>query len=523
MQAPTGPSKGIHMTDVIFQARNIHKSFGRNPALRDVSLDLHEAEVLGLIGANGAGKSTLMRILAGAIQPDRGSIVLDGTERRMTSMLDAWAAGIGFVSQELNLFPALTVRENLTLVPGSRNDAGEAFDAAACQTLAELGLSVSLGAKVGSLSLADRQLVEIARALLQKPRVLILDEPTSALHLHEVERLHRVIRELKARKVSVIYISHFLEHLLDISDSFAVLRDGCRVPLATGQARPTVADLVEAMLGQKHTTALKPPSQRHEASSAVALQITGLRTAGGLDLADFRAESGEVVGVAGHAGAGPEELFAVLFGRRAAIAGTVRLPSGGALPSASAAAVQAGVAYFPADRKGCGLTLRQSITENVSAVRALSLGWDGFFPNRSRQAAIARDRCRDIGVKLSDVGQCVGELSGGNQQKVVFARWLEANPSLLLIDDPMRGVDVNAKKQINAMIQSLLGEPRVILFHSTDPEDYVAAAHRVVVFVEGRVFCELVGPEITEHNLMAAMNGGVVASTPAGADQAPAV
>lgn len=499
------------MPEFVFQARNISKSFGRNPALQDVSLDLREGEVLGLVGANGAGKSTLMRILAGAMQPDSGAILLDGQERRMTSMLAAWQAGIGFVSQELNLFPALTVRENLMLVPGNAPERTLDFDSAASETLATLGLTVPLGAKVQSLSLADRQLVEIARALLQKPRVLILDEPTSALHQHEVDRLHRVIRDLKARQVSIIYISHFLEHLLDSADRFAVLRDGRRAPLTPRGARPEVADLVEAMLGERQSTAQKPPPLRHDPARRVTLEIAGLRTARGLDVAHLKAESGEVVGVAGHAGSGPEQLFAVLFGRGKASAGTVTLPSGKPLATDSAAAVRAGVAYFPADRKGCGLTLRQSVTENVSAVRALSLGWDGLFPDRARQAEITFDRCRDIGVKLADVRQPVGELSGGNQQKVVFARWLEADPSLLLIDDPMRGVDVNAKRQINGVIQSLLRDPRVILFHSTDLEDYVSAAHRVVVFVEGRVFCELQGNEITEHNLMAAMNGSFTA------------
>nr|WP_170328256.1 sugar ABC transporter ATP-binding protein [Ruegeria arenilitoris] len=495
------------MNDHVFQAQNICKNFGKNPALVDVSLNLRRGEVLGVIGANGAGKSTLMRILAGALKAESGEILLDGKKRQMNSMLEAWEAGIGFVSQELNLFPALSVIENLSLVPGSKHNSNVILEKSARATLDELGLQVSLTAKVETLSLADRQLVEIARALLQKPRVLILDEPTSALHVGEVERLHKVLRDLNKRGVSIIYITHFLEHLLDISNRFAVLRDGKRVKLVTKGDRPTVPELVEAMLSEKPHSADSLPEQKQDGTDGVELRISELTTAKGLNVAEFKATNGEIVGVAGHAGSGPEELFSVLFGRTKSTGGSITLPSGAEHKNNSADAVKSGVAYFPADRKGCGLTLRQSVTENVSAVRALTLGWDGLFPGRRKQTAIATERCRDLGVKLADVSQKVGELSGGNQQKVVFARWLEANPSLLLIDDPMRGVDVNAKKQINSVIQGLMEEPRVILFHSTDPEDYVSVAHRVVVFVDGELSCQLSGPEITEHNLMEAMNG----------------
>jgi ABC-type sugar transport system ATPase subunit len=498
------------MQKIVFEARGVHKSFGPVQVLTDVSLSLREGQVLGLIGANGAGKSTLMKILAGSLRPTKGEILLDGAPCAMNSMQEAWGAGVGFVSQELNLFPALTILENLALVPGQSGSIREnKLKRASTETLAELGLSLPLDMTVDRLTLADRQLVEIARALLQKPRVLILDEPTSALHPAETERLHRVIRKLRDGGVSVIYISHFLEHLLDIADDFAVLRDGCRIAFASKAARPIVPELVEAMLGAKPAAATLVPPRKAQTGS-VSLEITDATTRSGLSVPHLRAESGEVVGVAGHVGSGAEDLFRLLFGRIGLKSGQVKLPSGEIFQADTPTAVNAGVAYFPADRKHLGLTLRQSIRDNISAVRSLSLGRDGTVPSRRHQKERAVERGQAIGIKMSDIDQAVGQLSGGNQQKVVFARWLEAKPSLMLLDDPMRGVDVNAKRQIAGIIHGLLDEPRVILFHSTDPSDYVAIVHRVIVFVDGAAFCELSGDQLTEHNLVAAMNGNAV-------------
>jgi ABC-type sugar transport system ATPase subunit len=496
------------MQNIVFEARGVSKSFAALRVLDDVSVSLRRGEVLGLIGANGAGKSTLMKIFAGGMRPSKGEIFLDGQPCQMNSMQEAWAAGIGFVSQELNLFPALTISENLALVPGQSGSMNDAtLQNAAVETLAELGLTLPLDTKVERLSLADRQLVEIARALLQRPRVLILDEPTSALHPAETQHLHGVIRKLRNGGVSIIYISHFLEHLLDIADEFVVLRDGRRIDFAQRGDRPTVPELVEAMLGAKPASATVAPPRTDAGSASVALHITDLSARSGLSVAHLHAQSGEVVGVAGHVGAGIEELFQLLFGRVPIKTGQISLPSGQLLRPDTPTAVRSGVAYFPADRKQLGLTLRQSIRDNISAVRSLSLGRDGFLPSRRHQHDRAMERSQAIGVKMAHIDQAVGELSGGNQQKVVFARWLEAGPSLLLLDDPMRGVDVNAKRQIAGIIHDLLDEPRVILFHSTDPADYVTIAHRVIVFVDGTAFCELSGDELTEHNLVAAMNG----------------
>jgi ABC-type sugar transport system ATPase subunit len=499
------------VTRTVYSATGVTKRFGAQLALDNVDIDIKEGSILGLVGSNGAGKSTLMRILAGATTPDQGELILDGQPLRMSSMLEAWKAGIAFVSQELNLFSTLSIAENLGLVPGRTGSLSPARMAAeAGPALERLGLNISLSAPLGSLSLADRQLVEIARALIQNPRVFILDEPTSALHASEVDRLHDVLRELKSSGTAIVYISHFIEELLDIADTVTVLRDGRRVPLPEGSGPPSLSEVVTAMLGDKPTSLSRTAGKAAKAGSAgKPLRLTNLKGPIALSIDSMEARRGEVVGVAGLAGAGIEEFFAVMFGRLPPASGEISLPSGARHRADSASAVASGVAYVPADRKRLGLALEQSITDNVSSVRGLSLGRDGFVLSGRRQAEMAKARCAETGVKMASVTQPVGSLSGGNQQKVVFSKWIEAGPSLLLLDDPMRGVDIGAKRELSAVIRKLADEDRVVILYSSDPADYIAVADRVLVFVGGEVADELSGERLTEHGIVTSMNGSV--------------
>jgi ABC-type sugar transport system ATPase subunit len=365
------------------------------------------------------------------------------------------------------------------------------------------------------LSLADRQLIEIARALLQDPRVLILDEPTSSLQSAEVDRLHEVIRSLRDSGIGMIYVSHFLEELLDISDNLVILRNGERVPVHFTPNRDRMKEVVAAMLGEAPES-IDEQSQKSDSEielhgpiapiKAGPLRVVGLKAPSGLVIDKLEIDPGAIVGFAGLAGAGVEELFAVLFGLTKPISGRVTLPSGAPLPRNTAKAVKAGIAFSPADRKQYGLMLRQSIAENVVSVRALTLGRDGFILRSERLANSAMERCRQLGIVVGSVKQAVSTLSDGNQQKVVFAKWIEAAPALLVLDDPTRGIDVGAKREMHRVMRRLAQSGRVVLFSSSDPGETVAVADRVIVFVNGVPTQELSGDRLTEHELVTAMN-----------------
>lgn len=494
---------------VVYSVRNISKRFGPTVALEDVSLDVRKGAILGLVGMNGAGKSTLLRIVAGAMAPDSGDLLVDGDVVALSSTAEADRHGIAIVSQELSLFPALTVEENLRLGSSRRKwSSTQIFRDEARRVLREIGFGYDLADKVDHLGLADRQLVEIGRALLQRPRVLILDEPTSALHAAEVARLHEQIRRLRDAGVAIVYVSHFLEDLLDICDEVVVLRNGRRVEAPDIAGADALPDLVQAMLGDAGLPAQQPAARmpRTDAGRNVPLVIRGLRGPNGLRVDELEVSPGEIVGLAGLVGSGIEDLFRVLFGFAGAASTEVVLPSGKPLQKSPADAVAAGVAYTPADRKALGLMQRQSIVENVVSVRVLGLGRDGIFPRMEELRKTAMARCRETGVKLSSVDQRVSELSGGNQQKVVFAKWLEANPSLLLLDDPTRGIDIRAREEIHRIIHALADSGMTILFYSSDPGETVDIADRVAVFVDGMLAAVVSGEDASEHNVVTLMN-----------------
>jgi ABC-type sugar transport system ATPase subunit len=355
---------------VIYSAKAISKRFGVVQALCDVDLDVVRGNVVGLVGANGAGESTLLKIIAGSLSPDSGELRLDGEPLTLTSITDAAQAGIAIVSQELSLFPALSVEENLLLASG-----GHAWKSRrssvrrALEIPAKLGVNVALSASLRRLSLADRQLIEIARALLQNPRVLILDEPTSSLHVAEVERLHQVIGGLRGSGIGIIYVSHFLDELLEISDSLVILRNGKRVPENIVPVADRLNDVIAAMLGEPPKSIAEPSRKSNDqidtggpiAPIKVGPRIVDLKGPKRLVIDKLEIYPGAIVGVAGLMGAGVEELFGVLFGLAKPISGRITLPTGAPLPLNTVRAVKAGIGYSPADRKQYGLMLRQSI------------------------------------------------------------------------------------------------------------------------------------------------------------------
>lgn len=480
-------------------ARGLVKSYGGVRALDGADISLRGGEVHALVGENGAGKSTLVRILSGTVAPDDGTVRLAKEARE---------GGIAVVSQELSLFPDLTVRENLYPYRPPRRfgllDRG-AMDRAARPVLAELGLDVDPGMLLGELPLADQQLTEIARALLRRPKILVLDEPTSALSAAAVDRLEQVLRTLTGRGIAVLYVTHFLEEVMRFAQRVTVLRDG-RVALAGARREDVdVPELVTAMLGGRPPQPVR--RARTVAEGPPPVVLSEVSVPGRLADVTFTVRAGEVVGVAGLQGAGHLAALEVVCGRTAISAGRVDV-GGRGLPRSLRAAVRAGVAFVPSDRKRYGLMAERMVWENATAVSWLALGRGGMLPSRAelvRRTADLTDRLRLRGGPYD----IVARLSGGNQQKVVFAKWLATEPRIVVLDDPTRGVDVGVRAEMHRIVGELAAGGAAVLIASTDLAELTEVCDRVLVFVRGRIVGEVHGERLTEHALAVAMQSGL--------------
>jgi ABC-type sugar transport system ATPase subunit len=507
----------------VYTASGLRKRYGGVQALAGVDFEIHPGEVQGLVGANGAGKSTLVKILVGAEQPSQGRLVLDGEPVRFGDVGDGIDHGVAIVSQELNLFPDLSVLDNLFLLREPRR-AGLFVDRAEMRRRAQpvvdaVGLAVPLDRPVGDLRLGERQLVEIARALLDEPNIVFLDEPTSALRRSESDRLHGVVRGLRDRGVGVVYVSHILEDVFAICDTVSILRNGRVVTSRAPRAELTIPQTVERMLGQAAPALLAEGAgpARPTATGAPALRVSGVTVDGMLEPLDLEARQGEIVGLAGLDGSGVQAVFDVVFGRRSADAGTVTLPNRRGAPRSVTHSVRSGVAFVPSDRKRLGVMLDKPIFENVTTVRAGVLRRMGIVLRKARMVERARHWAERLGIKMTSADTPVGALSGGNQQKVMLAKWLEADPSVVMLDDPTRGVDVGAKVEIHSIIADIAARGKVVIVASSDLEELCTLCDRVVVLFKGRACGELPRGELTEHRLLEAINTGRVAATAASA------
>jgi len=470
--------------------------------------------VHALLGQNGAGKSTLVKIIVGALKPDAGTIRLDGKEVSFASSAQAVRAGISVVSQELTLFEDLDVLANLFTMREIRRGpfvSRREMSRRARPVLDELGLSVSDRTPVRELSLAERQLVEIARALLTEPRVLVLDEPTSALESASTERLFEILRVLRERQVAVVFVSHILEEVLSLCDEVTVLRDGRPVLSAAKRADVDVHVLVAAMLGSEQArrldagepgakTSPPPAAELTEIELGVAsaqgeLRLEGVFLGERLKDVSLQAGAGEVVGVAGVAGSGHLAVLEVVAGLRRPDAGTVLLPGSGRVPRGLRRAIRSGVALVTGDRRRFGLMLDKPIWENIAQVRAVSMAADGALVRAGRLRERAQVHADRLDVRSASVEERAGQLSGGNQQKVVFAKWLDAHPSVFLLDDPTRGVDVGAKAEMHGLIRAAADDGAVILMCSTDLGELASV-------------CELSGEALQRLAIAEAMHTG---------------
>jgi ABC-type sugar transport system ATPase subunit len=493
----------------ICQVVGVDKAYGGVHALAGVDLSIHPGRILAIVGENGAGKSTLMKILAGAERADEGTVLVRGRPMRFGSTADAAREGIAIVFQELSLFPDLDVLANLYV---GREPirfglvSRRAIMDRARPVLAELGATFDAETRVGTLRLADRQIVEIARATLASADVIVLDEPNSALNATESERLFNLIRRLRDNGVAIVYVSHRLEEVLAIADDITVMRDGSIVR-SMPAASTSIGEIVTAMIG--HEAPSRKPRTAYAGAGTAALEVSDVRLAEKLVGVSLSARAGEVVGLAGLDGAGVRAVYDVLFGILRPDTGTVTLPDGGPSPRATADAVRRRVAHVPSDRRAEGLLLDQSVLMNLSLVVAGVLSSDWWVRGRAL-AARARTLVDNLSIRTPSLGATVHQLSGGNQQKVVIGKWLAADPTVVLLDDPTRGVDVGSKEEIYALIHRLANEGRIILFTSSELSEYRYVCDRVLVFYRGRIAGALAGSELTEHTLLRSINTGLV-------------
>ncbi len=506
------------MTDstVILKAHDISKRYGGCVALDHVDFDLHRKSVNVLIGENGAGKSTLMRILAGVEMPDSGSIELDGHPIRLRSPLDAFACGIAIVHQELSVMPNLDLSENIfagrELTRWTIIDRA-AEDARTHAVLSRLHKLLPARTPASHLSLGSRQIVEIARALAHGASVLILDEPTSALSVVETQTLFSVVEDLKSAGVTIVYISHRLHELLHIGDRFTVLRSGKVVGQAS-RADATRQWIVERMSGRTDTADL---TERAAVSDKPALTVAGLSLPpdGGtaafqaaLHNVSFTLHRGEILAIYGLLGAGRTELVEALAGCRPGAIGSVIGDKLTTVPRSVREAIDAGIALVPEDRQRDGLIPELSIRENI----ALSTD-TGTFVSKKLELTRVRRLIRDLNIAARDIELPVTALSGGNQQKVLIARCLMASPSVLLLDEPTRGVDVAAKAEIYRVLRDLATQGMSILFTSSEIEETRLLADRALVLCQGRIAGDFNRSEFTDERLFAAASPSAASST----------
>jgi rhamnose transport system ATP-binding protein len=483
------------------------KSFGAVQALIDGSVTLRGGEVHALLGENGAGKSTLVKILAGVYQPDSGTLTVNGREVTLHGPAAAQAAGIAVIYQEPTLFPDLTVAENMfigrqPLRNGRRIDRRAMQDEAAA-TFKRLGVPLDPARIARGLSIADQQVVEIGKALSLDARVIVMDEPTAALSAAEVDRLFEVIRTLKAQDAAVLFISHRLEEVFAICQTVTVMRDGRHV-LSSDLTGLTANDLVRAMVGRE--LAERPPETVGAAPGEPMLTVDRLTREGVFTDISFTVRSGEIVALAGLVGAGRSEVARAVFGIDRYDAGQVTVRGRRLKKASPTSAMAAGIGFVPEDRRQQGLVMDMSVQQNV-ALASLDTLRKGGLIRASAERAMAADWAARLAIKYGRLTDPVSMLSGGNQQKVVLAKWLGRKPAVLIVDEPTRGIDVGTKAEVHHLLTELARSGVAVLMISSELPEVLGVAERVLVMREGRLVAEFSHAEASEESIMAAAMG----------------
>ena len=491
------------MNPPLLAATGIVKSFGGVQALRGVDFDLRGGEIHALLGENGAGKSTLINVLSGVHPPDEGTVTIDGAPVRFSNPREAQAAGIATIFQELDLVPSLDVAANLFLGrelvrPGGFLDIAR-MRREARKRLEAIELNIDVERPVGQLSIGHRQVVAIIKALSYATRVLIMDEPTAALTVGEVDRLFAIMRKLSASGVGIVYISHRLEEVPRVADRVTVMRDGrhvATVPMGETSIDKLIAMMVGRELAQLTRESVPAPA------GEVVLEVQGLARRGVLHDVSFQLRRGEILGFAGLMGAGRTEVARAVFGADPIDAGSVRVHGREVAIRSPEQAVAAGIGYLSEDRKHFGLATGLDVQDNILLASFARFRKAFGFVDEARGRRVALDLVQRLSIKTPGLQQQARFLSGGNQQKVVIAKWLLRDCDILFFDEPTRGIDVGAKAEIYKLIKSLAAQGKAIVMISSELSEVLLLSHRVIVMCEGRITGVLPGSAATQENIM---------------------
>ena len=494
------------VVEPVLEFRGVTKRFGGATALLDVDFDLRPGEIHGLIGENGAGKSTLMKILSGVHSPDEGEMILRGAPVRFASPADAKSHGIGMIYQELSCMPALSVAENVFLGSQPTTRAGlidwKRMQRDAAEHLGNLGIDVDVTSAASRLSLGGQQLIEIARIVYSGASIIVLDEPTSALSAPEAQRLFRTMHELKARGASLVFISHFLEDVLAVSDRVTVLKNSRKVTTLENKGL-TKSQLIQLMIGRdadalaesyEGGVTLPPPVE-----TPVVLDVEGLTQAGSFEDVSFQVHQGEILGIFGNLGEGMTEVARVIFGRERPTGGVMKLSGRVIAPKTTRVAKEMGIAYLSENRRAT-IFPRHEIYKNITLAHLDQIVKGIVRP--AREITIADDLVRRTGVRPPKATLAAGNLSGGNQQKVVLAKWLTVQPKVLILNEPTRGMDVGAKREVLDLIKALRAEGVAIVLISTEPETVLAESDRILVMAKGQIAKTFTGERVSKDLLM---------------------
>lgn len=489
------------------EMHNIHKAFGKNTVLSGVSFDLVTGEVHALMGENGAGKSTLMNLLTGLYSLDQGTIQIDGKETAFKNPKEAEQHGIAFIHQELNIWPDMTVLENLFIGKEIYTKLG-LLDTKKMKTLAQtqldrLSVNLSLEQEAGSCSVGQKQMIEIAKALMTDAKVIIMDEPTAALTEREIEKLFQVIESLKKEGVSIVYISHRMEEIFAICDRITIMRDGKTVD-TKAIPETNFHEVVKKMVGRELTDRYP---ERTPSTGDIVLEVKQATRKGQFQDINFSVKAGEIVGVAGLMGAGRTEMMRSLFGLDPLDQGEIWVHGKKAVIKKPSDAVKLGIGFITEDRKDEGLMLDASIRENIGLPNLKSFSPKGLIDKKTEQDFVDL-LIKRLTIKTASSDISARSLSGGNQQKVVIAKWIGIQPKVLILDEPTRGVDVGAKREIYQLMNELTDRGVAILMVSSELPEILGMSDRVLVIHEGTISGELEKTEATQERIMTLATGG---------------